>query len=471
MNVLLITVDDMNYDSYGCMGCTTPDITPNIDRLASEGALCENSYVAISVCQPSRTALMTGRYPHKTGTLGFEEINNCVTTLTERLREYGYYNGIIGKVDHVEPREKFAWDFIVKTLNPEEHWGRDPEKMYERTRDFVREAKANNKPFFLMANSHDPHRPFAGSVFETPEYLCKSGKRVTPFESEGEYYRGKYVKCDRYYESDEIDIPGFLPNLADIRTEIADYYSSVHRADAAVGRILDALKEEGLADNTLVMFLTDNGAALPFAKSNCYQNGTHSPFIFRLPGTIPAGMRTDALISSIDYTPTVLDMLGLPQIDGVDGCSIKDILTGKRAEHYETIFTLFFKTAPNFVTGKARHYPMRCVQSRKYSYIYNAWADGNLAFQNESMAGLSFAAMRDAAETDTDIKERVDFLLYRIPEEFYDIENDPDCLNNLIDCEELQPHIEYYRNKMYEYMSVSQDALVAKFSHTILKKD
>ena len=87
-NVLLITVDDMSWDSLGCMGCRVPDITPNIDRLAEEGVLCENSYVAIAVCQPSRSALMTGRYPHKNGARGFEQIDFCVTTLTEHLRYY-----------------------------------------------------------------------------------------------------------------------------------------------------------------------------------------------------------------------------------------------------------------------------------------------------------------------------------------------------------------------------------------------
>ena len=288
MNVLLITVDDMNYNSMGCMGCEVSDITPNIDRLAAEGMLCENSYVAVGVCQPSRSVLLTGRYPHKNGARGFEEIDYCVETLTERLRDYGYYNGIIGKVDHLQPREKFAWDFVVKTLNPEENWGRDPEKMYEHTRDFLREARGQGKPFFLMANSHDPHRPFAGSVFETPSYLSKSGKNVDfdPSMEQGEYYRGKYVKSSRYYEPEEVDVPGFLPDLEDVHTEIADYYSSVHRGDEAVGQILCALEDEGFRDDTLVMFLSDNGAALPFAKTNCYVNSTKSPFIFRLPGQI-----------------------------------------------------------------------------------------------------------------------------------------------------------------------------------------
>ena len=470
-NVLLITVDDMNYDSMGCMGCAVPDITPNIDRLAGEGELCENSYVAIGVCQPSRSVMLTGRYPHRNGARGFEEIDFCVTTLTEQLRKHGYLNGIIGKVDHVEPREKFAWDFIVKTLSPAENWGRDPEKMYEHTREFIQKAKAEQRPFFLMANSHDPHRPFAGSEFETPQYLVHSGKQV-PYdpaeEQHGEYYRGKYVKSSRYYEANEVSVPGFLPDLPDVHKEVADYYSSVHRADEAVGRILDALDDEDMRHNTLVVYLSDNGAALPFSKANCYVNSTKSPFIFRLPGVIPQGVRTKALISSIDCTPTILDFLDLPLIEGTDGKSLRSVLTCNTQYQYDTIYTQFFKTASNPVTKKARHFPMRCVQNTRYSYIYNSWANTGIPFLNESTSGLTFNAMKEAAKENDEIKQRVDFFLYRTKEEFYDIETDPQCLHNLMEEEEFLPLINSYRQKLFEYMTASHDALVDLFKQEIL---
>lgn len=329
-----------------------------------------------------------------------------------------------------------------------------------------------NKPFFLMANSHDPHRPFAGSEFETPAFLSKSGKAVTydPAIEQGEYYRGKYVKSSRYYEKEEVEVPGFLPDLEEVHTEIADYYSSVHRGDEAVGRILKALDDEGMRENTLVMFLSDNGAALPFAKTNCYVNSTKSPFIFRLPGKIPGGIRSKALISSIDYTPTVLDFLELPAMEGTDGTSLRGILEHGEKHQYDTIYTMFYKTAKNAVTGKERHFPMRCVQGKEYSYIYNSWAGSGEPFLNESTAGLTFKAMKKAAETDEEIQKRVEYFLYRTPEEFYDIKNDPDCLHNLIGEEEYQELIEAYRKKLFAYMKESQDGLVSVFKEKILKK-
>jgi len=113
VNVLLITADDMNYDSPGVTGCKVPDVTPNIDRLASEGMRFEHAHINIAVCQPARSVLMTGRYPHRNGAKGFEPIRSDVPTLQESLRAAGYLNGIMAKVGHLAPIEKFCWDTVV----------------------------------------------------------------------------------------------------------------------------------------------------------------------------------------------------------------------------------------------------------------------------------------------------------------------------------------------------------------------
>lgn len=334
-NIMLITVDDMNYDSVGCFGCNVEDITPNLDRLATEGIRFDNAHVTIAVCQPSRSSLMTGRYPHHNGARGFEEIDAGVTTLTQVLHEHHYYNGIIGKEDHLAPKEKFFWDEYVPVLNEENGWGRDPEVYYRETLRFLKNADTVERPFFVMVNSHDPHRPFAGA------------------EDELKYF-GHHTDTERTYDPDEIDVPGCLPDLPDVRKELAQYYASVHRADASVGRILDALEEQGHREDTLVLFLSDNGMALPFAKTNCYLNSTKSPYIMRWPGRIRPGSVSDALISGIDYTPTVLDILSLEPIVGMDGTSFKSVILAG-GQHHEDIFTLFFKTANNHITNQLYH--------------------------------------------------------------------------------------------------------------------
>lgn len=443
-NVVLLTVDDMNYNSTRWFGCKTPDITPNIDKLCAEGMTFENAHVPIAVCQPSRSALMTGRYPHRNGARGFEEIDRSVTTLPEVLREAGYYNGIIGKEDHLAPRDKFAWDEYVRTYNDENDFGRNPAAYYRHTRSFLKNARKAGKPFFLMANSHDPHRPFAQSDDEIPFF-------------------GRHIPVNRVYDPEEIDLPAFLPDIPKVRQEVAQYYASVRRCDETVGEILRALDDAGCRENTLVLFLSDNGMAFPFAKTNCYLNSTKSPWVLRWPGRVEAGSVTKALVSGIDFAPTVLEALGIEAVPGMDGVSLLTLIRGEKTEHYGTVYTQFFKTARNEITKRERHYPMRCVQDKRYAYIYNAWSDGETVFMNESMAGMTFKAMKEAAETDQAIARRVALYQFRVKEELFDYENDPDALENLADRPEYSQMVRDMRSKMREYMETSGDELLPQF--------
>lgn len=445
-NILLITVDDMNYDSIGCYGNPMPGITPNLDKLASEGMIFDHGHVTIGVCQPSRSCLLTGLYPNHNGARGFEDIDESVTTLTQELHEHGYYNGIIGKEDHVAPRHKFFWDVYERTYEKEAGWGRDPEVYYNKTVEFLRSAKMEGKPFFLMANSHDPHRPFAGSDYEMQ-------------------YFGHTIPVKTTYRPEEVYVPECLPDLPDVRVELSQYYASVHRADMTIGRILDALRDEGFEDNTLVLFLSDNGMALPFAKTNCYENSTRSPYILRWPGRVKPKSVSNALFSGVDFAPTVLDILGLEPLEGSDGISLKPaILEGKEA--HEDILTMFFKTANNQVTKRARSYPMRCVMTKRFAYIFNSWSNGETVFVNESMEGLTFKAMQEAAKDDDYIDSRVRLLQYRIVEELYDIEQDPQCLNNLTEYREYSDVLNGMRQRMKEYLANAKDPII----HDFLKK-
>ncbi|MHC4744569.1 MAG: sulfatase-like hydrolase/transferase, partial [Planctomycetota bacterium] len=151
-DILLITADDMNWDAPGCFGGKAPDITPNIDRLATEGLRFQHGHITIAVCQPSRSVLMTGRYPHRHGAEGFQPINTAVPTLQEHLNKAGYLNGILGKVKHLAPSEKFKWDMAHDMA--EVGWGRNPQLYYSFAKGFIERAKSEGKPFFLMANSH-----------------------------------------------------------------------------------------------------------------------------------------------------------------------------------------------------------------------------------------------------------------------------------------------------------------------------
>ena len=160
-NILLITVDDMNWDAVGAFGCPVEGITPNIDRIAEEGIKFNHGHVTIAVCEPSRSVMMTGRYPHNSKGEGFFRLREKgVPIMPELLRKAGYAVGIMGKVGHSTPYEEFKWDMSPDMGDLGK--GRNPKVYRSYADDFIAKAKDNNKPFFLMANSHDPHWQFYG---------------------------------------------------------------------------------------------------------------------------------------------------------------------------------------------------------------------------------------------------------------------------------------------------------------------
>lgn len=458
LNVLMITVDDMNFDSVGAYGSPVDDITPSIDGLAAQGMRFEHAHVSIAICQPTRAVWMTGRYPHRSGALGFDRINRGVPTLLEVLHNAGYRTGILGKVGHVAPSRTKAWDMAHDA--PELGDGRSPQRYYELSRDFLDDAKQAAQPFFLMANAHDPHRPFAGSAQEQQGKkrapARRNSKRAAADEDDSASGRGAPVS--RTYRPDEVPVPGFLPDLPDVRQEMAEYYTSVHRADETVGSVLRALDESGLAEQTLVIFCSDHGMPLPFAKTNCYYHSTRTPLVVRWPGVVqPGSWDRRHFIGGIDIAPTVLEAVGLPNLAGTDGFSILPVLRGESQAGREQLFTSINTTA-----GRSA-YPMRALHRGGLLYIFNAWSDGKTVFKNESQSGLTMKAMRAAAEDDEQIAARVELFLHRVPEELYDYENDPDGLQNLIDEPQYQDELVELRRILLRQMEATDDPQMAAF--------
>ena len=447
LNVLLITADDLNYNSVGVYGCAIPDITPNIDKLAQQGMRFTNAYVNISICQPSRQSMMTGRYPHRTGALAFDPIDRDVPTLQEELNRAGYLNAIIGKEEHLKPMDKFCWDFCIREEDVASGLGigRDSDLYYKFTLDFLSKARQDGKPFFLNANAHDPHRPFAGSDQELKSWgedLPKFTRLITP---------------------EEVSIPEFLPNLPEIRKEMAEYYTSVYRCDQVVGAVLKALDESGYADHTIVMFMSDNGISIPFGKGNCYLNSNKTPWIIRWPGQVPEGIVDSThFISGIDYMPTILHALHLSKVPDMDGYSFLPILKGHKQKERDMVFTQMH----NLFSG--RKYPMRGLQKGDYGYIVNFWSDGEFYFTGDAMSGRTFKSMQQGAASDESIAERVDLLRFRVPEELYDFKTDPNGLINLADDSAYIETIKELKALLQTQMRKSDDPLLNEFKERFL---
>jgi len=429
LNILFLTADDLAYNSIGAFGCQVKDITPNIDRLAAEGIKFSHAHINSAVCQPCRQSLLTGLYPHNNGAEGFEPIDKNVTTLPELLKKAGYINGILGKEIHHQPTEKFFWDFIPYKTEKDSIWrsgnSRNPALFYEYAKRFFNRAKKEHKPFFFQANSHDPHRPFAGSALDSAEW----GGHIPPIT--------------RIYKPQDIEMLGYLPDIPDVRKEVTQYYNSVYRCDQSIGAVLKALKESGLEGNTLVIFLSDHGASFPFSKAQCYRNSTKTPMIIKWPGiTKPGSANIDPIISGTDIMPTLLDAAGLKVPDKLDGRSFKPLLLKEKYEERSYLLTSFYQIF------EKKRFPMRCLQNKEFGYIFNFWSDGSTTMAGDATGGITWKAMLKAAQTDPVIARRVELYKHRVKEEFYDLKNDPDGLINLIDSPAFSDKIEEFREMM-----------------------
>lgn len=432
-NILLFTADDLHAGSLGVYGGRPDDLTPNLDRFAAEGMLFHRAHVNVAICAPCRAVIATGRFSHRSGAMGFMPAREGVPDIVTTLKSAGYHTGILGKVGHSTPKKSMRWDysFDQKDLGN----GRDPGLYYQRSLTFLKQARSLKKPFYFMVNSHDPHRPYCN-----PEKLTRGAAMPS-----------------RVYTPEEVDVPGFLPDLPGVRAELAMYLNSTRRLDDTFGRVMQALEESGATGNTLVLFITDNGIAVPFAKCNTWFHSTRSPLLVRWPGVVKPGSQDDRhFVSVVDFFPTFMAVTGVQAPAGLDGRSFLPLLSGETQEGRDCVFTQIDSKAGGAAV------PMRCVQDGQFGYIYNPFSDGTYWYRNNN-EGMTMAAMNRAARSDPVIKARVDLFRFRVPEEFYDLRRDPDCLYNLIDSPEHLDAIEELQARLVAQMRKTEDPMLAAF--------
>jgi N-sulfoglucosamine sulfohydrolase len=437
-NLLLITADDLNGDSMGWMGCTF-GATPALDQFARTCHQLHQCHVTVPICQPSRSAFMTGRVPHRNGALGFHPIRRDVPTLPESLSAKGYFTCAINKIEHMQPREKFNWDLPLNGS------GKNPKAIAEHVAQALRTATERKQPFFINANITDPHRPFYGS--EQGRQARRPGAR------------GEEGTIKPYAEA-EVKVPSFLEDLPPVRKEVAEYYSSVRRMDQSFQGILVALKNSGKADSTVVVFMADHGMSFPFSKATVYRNGTWAPVLIRWPGMgSPVALREE-MVSSVDLMPSLLELLRIEAPGGMDGRSFLPLLRGEKQPGRDFVITHVNSVS----SGKS--FPGRCVRSRTRAYMFNSWPDGTTRFRVEAMNGLSWNAIAAAGEADPRIGERARQFLLRSTEEYYDLEKDPDERRNLIREPAYREEIEAARKRLLAHMEKTEDPLLDQFRKT-----
>jgi N-sulfoglucosamine sulfohydrolase len=313
-NVVLLVADDLGFQ-LGCYG-DTKIRTPNIDGLAKNGVHFTNAFAAVSSCSPSRATLYTGLHTHTNGQYGlahathnFHSFEN-VRSLPGLLRANGYRTGIIGKI-HVLPASVYPFDVeMTKSIAG----NRSVAVMADQARQFFRDS--SDKPFALVVGFSDPHRGARG------------------FANENKYPGVQPIA----YEPSDVTVPYFLSDRPEVRRELADYYQSISRLDQGVGFVLDALKETKHTDDTLVLFLSDNGPPFPGAKTTLYDAGVHLPLIVSSPAQSRRGITNQAMVSWIDVLPTILDWAGVKAPPALMGRSVLPILEEENPKGWDTVY-------------------------------------------------------------------------------------------------------------------------------------
>ena len=266
-NVVVFVADDHGAEAFGAYG--NPIVkTPNLDRLATEGVRFTQAYATTASCSASRSVTLTGVHNHRNGQYGhqheyhhFSAFQN-VRTLPVMLAEAGYRTARGGKF-HVAPESAFRFEQVITLAELEAFVRTDP-----------------RRPFFFYYGTNEPHRPFR----HDPE------DRVDP---------------------KEVIVPPWVPDIPEVREEFALYYASVRSVDKAFGRMVDTLKRTGTYDDTLIMYLSDNGAPFPGSKTNVYDPGIRLPLVVKKPGLQRRGAVSAAMVSWVDLVPTIREFAGV----------------------------------------------------------------------------------------------------------------------------------------------------------------
>jgi N-sulfoglucosamine sulfohydrolase len=311
-NVVLLIADDLGLD-LGCYGNAAIK-TPNIDGLAKRGTRFANGFATVSSCSPSRATLYTGLHTHTSGQYGLAHAEHNqhtkanVKSLPGYLKAAGYRTGILAKV-HVLPREVYPFDVEAPAGG-----GRNVALIAKAAKQFIDESA--ERPFCLVVGFTDPHRAGTG------------------FANDKTYPGVPEVR----YDPRDVQLPHHVPDRPEVRRDFAEYYQSVSRLDHGVGLVLKVLEETRRADDTLVIFLSDNGIPFPGAKTTLYDPGLHLPLIVSSPAQKKRGIVNEAMASWVDVLPTIFDWTGVKAPPGLAGRSLLPILGEERPKGWDEVY-------------------------------------------------------------------------------------------------------------------------------------
>jgi arylsulfatase A-like enzyme len=401
-NIIFIFSDDHSLQTIGAYNwrlsefCREHNITPNIDHLAAEGGIFENSYCGNSICTPSRATLLTGLHSHAHGVRNILErtpIPADLWTFPPGLQELGYQTALIGKFHIENSTPTYAdWSvlpgqgdyhdptFLEKDGTQQKIKGYVTDIITDRSIEWLRERDPS-KPFFLAVHHKAPHR-----IWEVPRKYARWLDDVTVPEPETLFddYAGRtaaernqkmsiardlrlnidlkvgdnyprmwsHLKNNPLYRARNEEFARLDPQGDDLtrwkyQHYMKDYLRTIKSMDDNIGRLLDELKAQGVDENTIVIYSSDQGFFMGehgwFDKRWIYRESVHMPFIIRWPGVVKPGTRFTEMIQNIDYAPTFMEMAGASAPDGLHGRSLVPVLRGETPSDWrESIYYRYF---------------------------------------------------------------------------------------------------------------------------------
>ncbi|MGC9319630.1 MAG: sulfatase family protein [Armatimonadota bacterium] len=389
----------------GCLGA--PIDTPNIDELADDGVLFSTYACTAAQCSPSRGSIMTGRYPHNNGLVGLAhigwEIGANEVTMPMYLNRAGYHTRLIGHQHEHNEAPRLGYQTIQDVSY-------DARTVASAVGGFLHGEAQDGQPFFVSAGVTEPHRPY-----EREDYDRDDPASVQPLP--------------------------YLPDRPGIREDLAGLHGLIWRLDEAIGSVREALADSGLEQDTVLIFTTDHGIAMPRAKGTCYDPGIMTTLVMRWPGHFDGGRIHHELLTNCDLLPTLLDLAGADVPDQVEGRSFLGLLD---QETYEPRGHAFCE-----MTWHDQYNPMRAVRTPRYKYIRN--------FGRRPLVYMPADVYRGPAG-----EEMIDdfYNEVRPTEELYDLARDPLEQENVIDDPAYDDIAWTLRTRVHTWMVETNDPLL-----------
>lgn len=401
-NFVVLISDDVSYNDLGCYGSLSAR-TPNIDALASAGLRFNQAFLVASSCSPSRSSIISGRYPHNLGEAAelHRPISGHLPSIAGQLRDAGYHTALAGKhhmswtklpAGAAAPTEAF-----VKVYSPKVDGNSGGHGNWIKA---LEECPAGS-PFFLWLAALDAHRGWDGDA-----------------EWDASRYGPKHNPAT-------VILPPALADTPETRADFASYLNEITRFDHFVGRVIDWLKQHGRFENTYVFLLSDNGRPFPRAKTRLVNDGMKTHLIVTGPAVAARGGTSDSLVSVIDIAPTMAEFAGIQKSPTFQGRSLAPVLREPSA----VIRPLAF-SEHNWHDYEALG---RGVRDGRYLLIRNFRPQLPLQGPADSVRSPSFRALRSARDSGAALPPvQQDVFLAPRPElELYDTRGDPHQIGNL----------------------------------------